>query len=318
MDEPVYPHLPELEMINVLSRNDASDAASQPFLLKPATNKITLRHLLSHSSGIDHEGNATITEWRASRGEKPKIGFHVSREYKSPKLYPDAEVFSSPLLFEPGEGWAYGASVDWTACLISRLTKQSLVEYVTEHIFLPLGMSSCTYTLQNDPDIASSMLHMVFRKEGVLLSAGYRLEELIASVPDLSTLLVDLISPSSKLLQKEHIDLLFAPQFAPGSAAQRYIHHDTENYAAPAGLHPTMKEAPVNHSLAALVVEEKLPLSGMPAGTVTWNGMPNVIWAMHQEKGLAMIFATQMLPVDDEKTMALAMAFFKGAWETFG
>jgi hypothetical protein len=51
----------------------------------------------------------------------------------------------------------------------------------------------------------------------------------------------------------------------------------------------------------------------MPAGTVTWNGMPNVIWAMNREKGLAMMFATQLLPVDDEKTVDLAMSFMRGA-----
>lgn len=93
--------------------------------------------------------------------------------------------------------------------------------------------------------------------------------------------------------------------------ARSFLRQDTENYAAPAGIVDSMP--PVNHSLAALLVEEKLPLSHMPAGTVTWNGMPNVIWAMNREKGLAMMFATQLLPVDDEKTVDLAMSFMRGA-----
>jgi len=79
-----------------------------------------------------------------------------------------------------------------------------------------------------------------------------------------------------------------------------------------------MTEAPVNHSLAALFIEEELPLSKMPAGTVTWNGMPNLIWAITQEKGLAMMFVTQLVPVDDEKTVDIAMEFFRGAWARFG
>jgi hypothetical protein len=61
-----------------------------------------------------------------------------------------------------------------------------------------------------------------------------------------------------------------------------------------------------------MVVEEELSLSHIPAGTVTWNGMPNVIWTMNREKGLGAIFATQLLPADDEKTVDLTMAFTRG------
>ena len=319
LDEPVYPHLRELESVNVLSRNSGPDAVTQPFLLQPTSKKITLRHLLSHSSGVDHEYNPTVTAWRKSKGEQPKPDFHPTRKQNSsgPDT-PGAEVFSTPLLYEPGEGWLYGASVEWTQCLIGRLTNQSLVTFVKKHIFDPLNMTSSTYTPQDDAEIASRILKMVQRKGDHLLPVNYPLKELLSSVPDLSALFVDLISSSSKLLKQEHIELLFKPQFAPGSAARTSIHQDTENYAAPAGIPATMKDAPVNHSLAALVVEEELPLSGMPRGTLTWNGMPNLIWAAHKEKGLAMIFATQVLPVDDEKTIELAMAFFKQAWQTFG
>ena len=46
--------------------------------------------------------------------------------------------------------------------------------------------------------------------------------------------------------------------------------------------------------------------------------MPNLIWAMNREKGLGIIFATQLLPVDDEKAVDLAMSFMRGAWDMFG
>jgi len=119
-------------------------------------------------------------------------------------------------------------------------------------------------------------------------------------------------------LGKEMRDLFFEAQFEVGGKARERLRGDTENYAAPAGIPGEMKEVPVNHSLGALVVEGTLPLSGMPEGTLTWNGMPNFIWAIHKEKGIAMVFATQLLPVDDEKTVELAMEFFRGAWERFG
>lgn len=112
--------------------------------------------------------------------------------------------------------------------------------------------------------------------------------------------------------------MLFEPQFAPGTTALQAIRNDTENYAGPAGIPPTMTEAPVNHSLAALVIESEMPISNMPVGTVTWNRIPNVIWAMNRERGVGMMFLTQLLPVDDEKTVGLAMEFFRGAWNVYG
>ena len=311
LDDPVETHLGGLAKLRILSRNEGPDDVAQPFLLRPSTKKITLRHLLTHSSGLCQESNPLIQEWRIWTGCEPKPDDHPSDQ----RLIGHDE-YDNPLLFEPGEGWLYGANIGWTSVLIARLTKQRLEDFVQENIFDPLGMASATYKPQDHPELSARALQMVVRHEARLKPAKYPLRELICSVPDLANLLVDLISPSSKLLKPELQDLLFAPQFPRSSAALSYIRRDTENYAAPAGIPTSMSEAPVNHSLAALVVQEQLPFSHMPAGTVTWNGMPNVIWAMHREQGLAMVFATQLLPVDDEKTVDIAMTFFRGAWDS--
>jgi hypothetical protein len=70
--------------------------------------------------------------------------------------------------------------------------------------------------------------------------------------------------------------------------------------------------------MAGLVAEDELPLSRIPVGTVTWNGSPNVIWTMNRQRVIGMIFATQLPPVDDEKTVDLAMTFFREAYRNFG
>ena len=314
LDEPVSSYLPELLDLKVLSKNTEPNSSTTPFLLEPVTNSITLRHLLSHSSGLDHESNDLVKEWRISTKQTPKENYHPTIHSSKSEI-----DYDTPLLYEPGKGWIYGVSLEWTSLLLSRLTGKSLPEYIEESIFKPLGMTSSAYLPQDSPDLCKRMLAMVMRREGnELIPVNYPLKELIVSLPDLAALLTDLIAPTSKLLKQEFVDLLFTPQFAPGSAAFSYIRKDTENYAAPAGVPSSMTFAPVNHSLAALVIEEKLELSGLPAGTVTWNGMPNFIWAMNREKGLVTIFATQLLPVDDEKTVDLAMEFFRGAWAKFG
>lgn len=140
----------------------------------------------------------------------------------------------TPLLCEPGEGRSYGASIYWSGVVVSTLAKQPLGEFIQENIFNPLGMTSSTYQPQERPDISSKLLQMVRRDLDRLLPAEVDMRQLICSVPNVTSLLADLISPSSRLL-KESIDLLFAPQFAPSSAALSALRNDTEAYAAPAG-----------------------------------------------------------------------------------
>ena len=233
------------------------------------------------------------------------------------KEAPKAGTFKTPLVFEPGEGWCYGTNIEWIGALISRVLERPLGRVIQEEIFAKLGMRSSTYSPGEREDVRERVLRMVERKGEALVEGEGMLYGLVMSVPDLCTLFGDLMG-ESQLLGRESLELFFEGQLVDSGRARKCLRGDTENYAAPAGIPSGMKEVPVNYSLGALVVDGKLPLSDMPKGTLTWNGMPNFIWAVHREKGLGMIFATQLLPVDDEKTVELAMEFFRGAWGRFG
>jgi CubicO group peptidase (beta-lactamase class C family) len=191
---------------------------------------------------------------------------------------------------------------------------------VQEHIFDVLGMRSSTYMPQERPELVARRLQMVEREKGSLVADDTVPQDLMISIEDFEVILADLISSQSKLLRKENIALLFTPQFPEGSAALSDLRtnpESLENYTVPAGIPPECKSPLVNYTCAGLYVEDTLPLSHFPKGTTTWNGMPNIIWAINPEKKLAMLFATQLLPVDDEKVVAMAMDFFKCALATF-
>lgn len=69
LDEPLQTHLPELiKDLKVLTKNQDVDFGTNPFLLHPATKEIMHRHLVSYSSGLDHESNPLIQQWRTSVG----------------------------------------------------------------------------------------------------------------------------------------------------------------------------------------------------------------------------------------------------------
>jgi CubicO group peptidase (beta-lactamase class C family) len=304
LDEPVYPHLPELEGLEIISTSDGNDNSDTPFQFRMPRSKISLRYLLNHSSGIGYHSHPLLSKWRGSASEEQKAKYQQLDPY-----------FSAPLLFEPGEGWEYGASIQWTGVLVSRLTNQSLGEYIQENVFDPLGMKSSTYSPREQPDIRSRLLRTVRRENDTIMQSDYDFGAPISNASDIMAILADLISSKPKLLNRSTADLFFVPQFTPSSLALANLREGTENYAACAGIPGTMKHPRVNYAFSGLFVEEELQLSGMPARTVTWNGMPNVIWALNMEKGLGMIFATQLLPVDDKKTIDLAMSFFMNAWK---
>ena len=127
LEDPVALYLPELANLQVY----AGGTAAAP-VLQPAVRPVTIRHLLTHTSGFsgyfDPEPVATLynsTDLWASRN----LGEFVARAARR------------PLLFQPGEGWNYGISTDLLGALIEKITGQSLADAMQERVFAPLGMN---------------------------------------------------------------------------------------------------------------------------------------------------------------------------------
>ena len=83
-------------------------------------------HLLTHSSGLAYDVfDPTLVKWSSA------IGRTVSTNSYS------LEGYTLPLLFEPGEGWAYGVGLDWVGHLVSILAHSSFEAYLEKHVFGP-------------------------------------------------------------------------------------------------------------------------------------------------------------------------------------
>jgi CubicO group peptidase (beta-lactamase class C family) len=255
-----------------------------------------------------------VEKWRAS----PAGAAHTAANADA---HPIVKHFAHPLLFEPGAGYCYGGSAYFTGLFLGRITAQTMAEFIQANIFDPLGMATSTLSPQTRADVREKLLQMVRRTPAGLVPVEEETRDMAVSVRDLGLLLADLIASKSKILTPASVDLLFMPQLAEGSKALADLRSEKEleNYSAPAGISPGFTPV-VNWSMAGLLIqgEDALPLSKIRPGTVTWNGMPNVVWAMHRESGVGMLFATQLVPVDDEKAVAVMMEFFKGAWATYG
>ncbi|KAJ6780071.1 hypothetical protein PWT90_01000 [Aphanocladium album] len=297
LDSPVRPHLPELEALSVLQGSGDTTTAR---------TAITLRSLLLHTSGLSDPDSPLLKKFPnvVQNAQDAAAGSH-----------PIVQQFSMPLAFEPGHGFAYGASIHWTQLLVTRLAgNQSFVQHIQENIFNPLGMKESTYGPRGRKDIWSNRLQTVERCEGKLVEADDASQGLYCSMLDMGKVLSDLISAEPKLLEPTYIDLLFQGQLSGSCLAD--LRKDEENYRFCAGKQPS-GELPVNWTMAGLKAEAELPLSHLPPGTIVWEGMPNVMWAMNRDRGMATFFATQLLPIGDAKANGTALEFLKCAWSTF-
>src|SRR5580704_14941366 len=129
LDEPASTYIPELGTLQVLH---GFDAAGKP-ILKPASKPVTLRTLLTHTSGFCYD------TW---------YGDMLRWEKVSGKDFPLGTVAPlTPLMFEPGSRWQYGTSADWSGRLVETVSGLTLEQYFQKNILEPLGMHDTSFLL---------------------------------------------------------------------------------------------------------------------------------------------------------------------------
>lgn len=133
LDQSVVGWLPELADRRVLR---APAAALDDTV--PARRAITVRHLLTNTSGY-----GMIMQASPLRQAMADSGTEAGPE--PPALGADEwlrRLAELPLAFHPGEGWRYHHSFGVLGILISRVTGRPLGEHLAEDVFGPLGMTA--------------------------------------------------------------------------------------------------------------------------------------------------------------------------------
>jgi CubicO group peptidase (beta-lactamase class C family) len=106
---------------------------------KEVADKVTIRHLLDHTSGLGDIFTETFFGASKSNFRSPRDFF---------VLFAD-----QPLNFEPGEGNSYSnAGYMVLGAIIEAVSGQRYVDYVTQHIFHPAGMSGAGFFASDEPE----------------------------------------------------------------------------------------------------------------------------------------------------------------------
>ena len=143
LDGPASDVVPELGTKQVL---EGFDASGQAITRKPK-RPITLRHLLTHTSGLGYDTwNADVMKYRQATGI-PAVGSCQNA------------ALTTPLLAEPGERWEYGISIDWAGKMVEAASGQRLDRYMTERLFVPLGMGDTGFAIGPAQRMRKAKMH---------------------------------------------------------------------------------------------------------------------------------------------------------------
>jgi methyl acetate hydrolase len=302
VDDPAEKYLPELVGLKVF---ESFDAATGAYKVRPAAKAPTVRHFLTHTSGLGYPFTSAV--WRDF---KPRAG----------ETYP----FGGPLLFDPGERWHYSTSTDVVGKLVEKVSGQKLEEYFRQHIFAPLKMDDTSYNVPEEkgPRLVAQQQRAGERMDGDIVLQS---PQLGLSIPapigggGLASTASDygrfvrmflnggeldgarvLKAETVALMGQNHIGAVSVPALKtalPRSADFTFIADGRDKWG-----------------LGFLITVDQVPGKRSP-GSLSWGGINNTYFWIDPSRGIAGVIMMQYLPFADAKALAVYDAFERGAYQ---
>jgi CubicO group peptidase (beta-lactamase class C family) len=135
LGDPVHKWLPGWDQLRVYRYGQYPN-----FVTEPAERPMTVRDLLTHTSGLSYG----ILERTHLDAAYRKLGIGEGKGTLSDMV---EKLGSLPLAFSPGTRWGYSVATDVIARLVEILSGRRFDEYVRQEILEPLGMVDTGYTV---------------------------------------------------------------------------------------------------------------------------------------------------------------------------
>lgn len=140
LDDPLALYAPEFDSMQVYKSEDAQGN----MILEPVRRPITIRDITRHTAGFVTGAPDTATAFG-------KLVMETNPGNRENTLAEMATKLGSlPLMFHPGDQWAYGPSVDVQAFLVERISGVPYAQYLEEHVLGPLQLTETRYFLPED------------------------------------------------------------------------------------------------------------------------------------------------------------------------
>ncbi|KAF2423767.1 beta-lactamase/transpeptidase-like protein [Tothia fuscella] len=297
-------------------------------IFKSATRKVTLRNLLTHSSGLAYEfTHPKMFVWR-------KWWNKQSEENRAKSRSDDVAVaYKVPLMFEPDGGWAYGYGIDWVGVAVARVSGMSLEEYMKKNIWAPLEMDSTTFSVpEYRPDLIPRSARMTQRDQEngrLIRKKGGELDRELGRVltpvkhsggggcsstaNDYIKFLSSILQNDGKLLRPETANLMFSPNLAESKHLMR-VHKNPLSYGLAGNIPVGTK---IDFGLGGMLNLEEIGTTGRGQGSMQWGGLPNLFWWINRKDGICGCYFGQLLPAGDVKSFEMYERYEKAVNGSF-
>jgi CubicO group peptidase (beta-lactamase class C family) len=286
---------------------DGFDAKGLP-QLRPAKRPVSLRHLLTHTAGFSYR------LWDAK----------AVRYANSIDLLPKAErsrAPRTPLMFDPGERWKYGTSIDWIGRIVESISGEPLDVYFRKHIFDPLGMNDTAFVISPEQRAREASVH----KRGANGSLTPQpVEEqsprrsfsggggIYSTAPDYLTLIRMLLRRGSldgaRILRPETVALMGENQI--GAIEAGVMKTTAPALSNDVNFFPGVSlKWGFGHMINMQAVAER-----RSAGSLTWAGLFNTYYWIDPARRIAAVFMTQVLPFADQRALRVYRQFERGVY----
>jgi CubicO group peptidase (beta-lactamase class C family) len=144
LDEPISRYLPDFAQATVLKTFNAADSS---YTTERATRAVTIRHLLTHTSGIDYPaiGSNEFRAIYAKAGVPSGIGNDKHTIGEKMRV-----LGKLPLKHQPGERFTYSLGLDVLGYFVEVISGMPFDQFLRTRIFDPLGMKDTWFYLPED------------------------------------------------------------------------------------------------------------------------------------------------------------------------
>lgn len=281
-DTPVADVLPEWDALKVLDGFDGTT----PRLRAPAS-VATIRHLATHTSGLEYEfWNADVPKYMELTGHPT-----ILSGLKSAMNY--------PLCTDPGTRWGYGPGIDWLGRVVEAIDGRRIDIFCREEIFEPLDMTSAAFEQEGLEDRMSAVsirgedgtfepIELAPPSKPEFYGMGHAM---YATAPDYLRFL-------RMVLNKGELD--GQRVLSEAATAQMLTDHmggltfETMTSCSPLSADVVMPAGTV-HSFGFVMNTQDVP-GKRSAGSQSWAGVCNTHYWIDPAKDVAAVIMTQSLP----------------------
>lgn len=287
LDDPIERYVPELGQRQVL-RPGAQDIRD----VVPARTAITVRHLMTHTSGLSYgmfdPGTVLFDAYQKAQVMSPHRDLAGMMSV----------LATLPLAFEPGTQWEYSVASDVLGRLVEVVSGERFSAFLARRIFEPLGMVDTAFRVP--PDQASRLCALyggvdffdpvkpgLVRLDdkpypGAYLQAAIRESGgggLVSTLEDMVRLVQSLMPGGPTLLRPDTLQQMGTNQLAPGLHVQ----------------FPNMPNHPGRvFGLGSSVLESPGPYDPPNAvGEISWGGLAGTTWWFNPRLRVGGVLMTQ-------------------------